>query len=251
MKKIFSILLSVTIVITGNAQGIGIGTNTPNNSAMLDITSTSKGFLTPRMTSVQRGAIVSPANGLLVYDITTSSFWYYNGGAWANLAAPAQGSGSGWGLTGNTGTTAATNFIGTSDDQSLQFKVNNQRFGWLDKNNSVFFGASAGQVNTAYGNIAIGSKALFNNTVIPNLVAIGDSALYNNGVGVSDLASAINNIGIGSKALYSNKTGSHNTAIGYRSQMKNELQWNNTSLGASTLTENLGTLNTAIGAHSL
>ncbi|CAN1502113.1 hypothetical protein MCEGE10_00532 [Flavobacteriaceae bacterium] len=52
---------------------IGIGTQTPNASAVLDITSTEKGFLLPRMTTVQRDAIQNPANGLLIYNTTTNS----------------------------------------------------------------------------------------------------------------------------------------------------------------------------------
>jgi hypothetical protein len=75
------------------AQNIGIGTNTPNGSAALDVNSTSKGLLIPRMTSAQRGAIASPATGLMVYDITTNSFWYYNGSGWTNLTVAA-GSGT-------------------------------------------------------------------------------------------------------------------------------------------------------------
>jgi len=87
MKKIFLFIsLIILSVLTINAQNIGIGTNLPSNSAMLDISSTSKGFLAPRMTTAQRTAIVSPANGLMVYDITTNSFWYYNNSAWTNLS---------------------------------------------------------------------------------------------------------------------------------------------------------------------
>ena len=53
---------------------IGIGTNTPNASAMLDISSTSKGFLTPRMSLFQRQAISSPANGLMVFQENEKKF---------------------------------------------------------------------------------------------------------------------------------------------------------------------------------
>ena len=49
---------------------------------MLEITSTTKGFLMPRMTTTERTAIATPANGLQVYDTTTNSYWYYNGTAW-------------------------------------------------------------------------------------------------------------------------------------------------------------------------
>jgi hypothetical protein len=87
MKKFISLLLIMNSTLLCLAQSIGIGTNTPNNSAMLEISSTSRGMLIPRMTSDQRGAIVSPANGLLVYDVITSSFWYYNGSIWSNLIA--------------------------------------------------------------------------------------------------------------------------------------------------------------------
>ena len=59
---------------------IGIGTNTPNASAMLDISSTSKGFLTPRMSLFQRQAISSPANGLMVFQENENAglYIYFN-----------------------------------------------------------------------------------------------------------------------------------------------------------------------------
>ncbi|WP_432221054.1 hypothetical protein ACRASX_09705 [Flavobacterium sp. TMP13] len=64
------------ISIVVNAQ-IGIGTTTPDASSILDISSTSQGMLAPRMTTVQRTAIVAPADGLIVYDIVLKSFYYY------------------------------------------------------------------------------------------------------------------------------------------------------------------------------
>ena len=66
---------------------VGIGTNTPDNSSMLEVQSTTKGILFPRMTSVQRTSIASPANGLYVFDTNTSSLWYYNGSVWINTAS--------------------------------------------------------------------------------------------------------------------------------------------------------------------
>jgi hypothetical protein len=86
MKKIF-LLGFVTIVSTLSfAQSVGIGNSSPAASAMLDISSTTKGLLIPRMTTGQRTGITSPATGLMVYDVTTNSFWYYNGSAWASVA---------------------------------------------------------------------------------------------------------------------------------------------------------------------
>jgi len=70
-----------------NAQRVGISTDgsIPDASAMLDIKSTTQGMLVPRMTSSQRTAIASPAQGLLVFDNVTNSFWFYKGLAWTEL----------------------------------------------------------------------------------------------------------------------------------------------------------------------
>ena len=60
---------------------VGIGTE-PNTSAMLDVSSTEKGMLMPRMTSAQRVAISNPAEGLLVYDTDENALYFYDGGNW-------------------------------------------------------------------------------------------------------------------------------------------------------------------------
>jgi len=68
---------------------VGIGTTTPNSSAILDIESTSKGFLIPRLTATQRGNISNPATGLMVYCtnccLDGSSLSFYNGTSWQNV----------------------------------------------------------------------------------------------------------------------------------------------------------------------
>ena len=74
-----------------SAQGIGIGTETPNAKAALDITSTDKGLLIPRMTTAQRTAM-APNNadaGMMVYDISLQEFMYHNGNAWEKVAGAA------------------------------------------------------------------------------------------------------------------------------------------------------------------
>lgn len=72
MKKIIYLLLACSPVFV-KAQGVGVGTNTPNASAQLDVTSTNKGVLFPRLTTLQRDAITSPATGLMIFNITTNT----------------------------------------------------------------------------------------------------------------------------------------------------------------------------------
>jgi hypothetical protein len=81
MKKI--ILQFFGLLLIGSIQAqIGIGTTTPAASAQLDVSSTTKGFLPPRMDSVARNAIVSPVAGLTIYNTSIKSFQCYNGNAW-------------------------------------------------------------------------------------------------------------------------------------------------------------------------
>lgn len=62
-----------------------LGTTTDVGTSILTMSSTSKGFLRPRMTTVQRDAIVSPATGLSIYNTTTNKVNYYNGTAWTEI----------------------------------------------------------------------------------------------------------------------------------------------------------------------
>ena len=70
------------ITTTGN---VGIGTASPDASAKLDISSTTQGFLQPRMTTAQRDAISSPADGLGIYNATVNKFQGRANGAWVDL----------------------------------------------------------------------------------------------------------------------------------------------------------------------
>lgn len=84
MKKIISLLLTNCIWIISLAQAVGIGTNSPHPSAQLDITSTNKGLLVPRLTLAQRGAIASPVAGLLIYQTDgVPGYYSYNGSFWS------------------------------------------------------------------------------------------------------------------------------------------------------------------------
>ncbi len=87
--KNLPLFLLLLVSVVSFAQ-IGIGTTAPNSSAALDVTSTTKGFLPPRMTTVQRDAIVSPATGIQIYNTTTNTNDYFNGAAWISGSAGAQ-----------------------------------------------------------------------------------------------------------------------------------------------------------------
>jgi hypothetical protein len=85
--KFTSFLLFVLVGFSLHAQveNAGIGTLTPDSSAVLELSSADKGFLMPRVTSLQRQAIQNPAISLLVFDTDSSSFWYYSGTNWQKL----------------------------------------------------------------------------------------------------------------------------------------------------------------------
>jgi uncharacterized protein (TIGR02145 family) len=78
-------IIFISLIFQVHAQ-VGIGTQTPDPSAMLDVVSNSKGVLITRMTQKQRNAILSPANGLLIYQTDIiPGFYYYSGNQWKYL----------------------------------------------------------------------------------------------------------------------------------------------------------------------
>lgn len=101
-----------TILVVSSAGNVGIGTSTPDSSAILDLTSTTKGLLTPRMTTTQRNAIASPAVGLIVYDTTLLSLYQYNGTAWTAVGGGGGGS-TPVKLTSQTLTAASWTLVGS------------------------------------------------------------------------------------------------------------------------------------------
>jgi hypothetical protein len=90
MKKtrIYLTVLVFSLFTSVSMAQVGIGTNTPAPSAQLDVTSTERGFLPPRMTTAQRDLIASPATGLLVFQTdNTAGYYFYDGTAWVGLVA--------------------------------------------------------------------------------------------------------------------------------------------------------------------
>jgi len=129
-NKLFSLLIVSPLLAF--AQNVGIGTSTPNASAMLDITSTNSGVLVPRVALTATnaaGPIATPATSLLVYNTNTAGvapnnvtpgFYYWNGTNWVRFAS----GNAGWDLLGNYGTNAGTNYLGTNDATDLVIRTN-------------------------------------------------------------------------------------------------------------------------------
>jgi hypothetical protein len=69
------------------AGNVGIGTSSPNASAILDAQSTTKGVRMPNMTTTQKNAIASPAAGLIVFDTTLAKLCVYSGAAWETITS--------------------------------------------------------------------------------------------------------------------------------------------------------------------
>jgi hypothetical protein len=94
MKTFTKIFLTLLIVnytlLTAKSQNTAITDDSgysPNSSAMLDVKSTTKGVLIPRLTTIQRNEVSSPATGLLVFDADENSFYFFNGTSWINLSS--------------------------------------------------------------------------------------------------------------------------------------------------------------------
>lgn len=122
-----------TVIVTDDAAY-----TTGQASAALDVKSTSKGFLPPRMTAAQRTAVTSPAEGLLVFQTDgTKGLYYYINGAWTILTS---GAGGPWSLTGNNGTSSATNFLGTTDSVSLRLNTSNTNRMLIDSIGNIGIG---------------------------------------------------------------------------------------------------------------
>ncbi len=128
----FSLMLMVISMFYNMKMSAQVAINTtgnpPDAKSMLDITSTTSGLLIPRMTQAQRIAIAPAAGsqyGLLVYQTDApagfpAGYWFWNGASWVRLYS---GTGNAWDILGNSGTTAGTNFIGTTDAQDFVMKT--------------------------------------------------------------------------------------------------------------------------------
>lgn len=115
-KKIIRILVFI-ISFNGVAQ-VGVGTSSPDKSAVLDLSSNTKGFLMPRMTTLQQSNLVGPAIGLMVYNTTTSQIETNKGDGFGGaLWTGATTSGTTANIGTNTSQLATTEFVLANTDQ--------------------------------------------------------------------------------------------------------------------------------------
>jgi sugar lactone lactonase YvrE len=166
MRKNWIIVVLLSAFGAIQAQSVGIGTSTPNMSAILDITSNSKGVLTPRMTSNERVAIPNPQTGLLVYQTNgTPGFYYYNGSKWVNLTTGAEPNSTGYSLSevmhyAGSGTAGFSN--GNLDTAKFNGPVDitmdwDQNFYIVDRGNNCIRKITNGVVTTFAGTGIAGS----------------------------------------------------------------------------------------------
>jgi len=199
---------------------------------------------------------------------------------YAETSGESLGASEGWSLSGNASTNSTTDFIGTTDNQALKFRVENEPFGELDiSTGSVFFGERAGVSNIGDHNIGIGTAVLIDNTIGVNNIGMGSQALRSNtisndNIGMGNQAldanargsdnigmgngalmtntNGNNNIGLGNGALSSNTTSSNNIGIGYLALSSNTVGYNNIGIGNETLTANTsGWSNIGLGGQAL
>jgi hypothetical protein len=103
MKQIFIIsILFFGVKCVG--QNVGVGTTTPNATAILEVSSNSKGMLLPRLSTAARLAIASPAQGLTVFDTDSKAYWYFSGITWERLTSTADNQNLGFGGWGDCAT---------------------------------------------------------------------------------------------------------------------------------------------------
>jgi hypothetical protein len=164
--------ISGSDIYNSNAGNVGVGTaGATNASSLLEVRSTTKGVLIPRMTKAQRDAIVSPATGLLIYQTNNSpAFYFFDGSAWTKIAT-----GSGGANKNLSNLTAAT---------AVNIDLLPGTAGTLD------LGSSANRWKDIYlnGTVYMGGSPVIRTTVPASVIAFGFEAGLNNTTGGSNSA---------------------------------------------------------------
>ena len=171
MKKIIILLLAVSPSLL-NAQNVAINNDgsLPDQTALLDIKSSTKGILIPRITSSERTSIVSPALGLTVFDKETFSYWMYRGdvmGGWAEMQHSFQ---KNWDVSGNNIFTLNTGNIGmgtNTPSEKLSINATNPAIQFMNAGSAKGFLQANGNdmrlgtyVSNTTGKLILGTKAV-------------------------------------------------------------------------------------------
>lgn len=166
--KPFVLLLAALLGYAANAKAqLKIGNNPTviNADAILELQSTNKGLLLPRValsSTTSPSPLTNFVNGMLVYDTVTVNditpgMYYCDGTKWIRLSA-SSASGNAWNVTGNGGTDPAINFIGTTDNKPLLLKTNNTEQVRITRNGRVGVGTSnPGATLHVKGDVIIGT----------------------------------------------------------------------------------------------
>ncbi|HRG65594.1 MAG TPA: hypothetical protein PLV12_07305, partial [Saprospiraceae bacterium] len=204
-----------------HGQNVAITTNgaAPHTSAMLDIQSTNRGLLVPRLTSSQRLAIASPATGLWVYDLTLSSFAYFDGTVWKVATELNQ-------LT-DADKDSKLYIEKNPDEDKLRLDLRGIEALLIERNGS---GSHLFHIKNNGFNTFLGNEAGFTT----NFTASTPSGRYNTFIG--DQTGKANstgfyNTGVGSAALNGNTLGSYNVAVGGEAMKNNVTGSNNVAIG--------------------
>lgn len=150
MTRLHFLLIAITLIaltpFTSVSQSLSVNTDgsTADASAMLDVKSTTRGLLIPRMSRTERDAIATPATGLLIFQNAPDSigYYYYNGTAWTWLLSNSNADSLAWRTGGNSATTAGTHFIGTTDNKDLVIKTNNAEVMRMATNGAMGLGTN-------------------------------------------------------------------------------------------------------------
>lgn len=261
-----TIVSLVSFFFTATYAQVGIGTPTPDSSSILDVSSTVKGMLIPRMTQTERDGISGPATGLMIYQTDNTPGLYCNSGTPGIPAWGIVGEGTGYwqSFSNHIYYNAGNVGIGTSAPEA-KLHVN----GGDALINGLTIGKGGGSIynNSAFGryalylnddgeyNTAIGFYALLSNQSGGNNTAFGANALVENQDGE-------NNVAVGCDALYFNDANIGSTAIGfcamkYADNRTSGRETYNTAVGcealrgSTTVDLNTGRYNTALGSYSL
>lgn len=253
MKKTF--LLTAVAFATApqfiQAQSVKIGSNpaTINTNSILELESTNQGLLLPRVAltgTANTAPLTAHVAGMTVYNTAsagnvTPGFYFNDGTKWVRVAA----TNNVWSLTGNAGTVAGTNFLGTTDNVDLLFKRNDSVAGLVSTNNvALGYNALKLGTTTGLGNVAIGTDALRTSTVSNLNTAVGWNALKKN--------TASGHTAVGFQALAENTTGGFNAAFGQGTMRSNTTGKNNTALGEAAMEQNTtGDFGTAVGTNAM